>query len=145
MSQVNKWSLSSKPITPWRASRMIVVATVVVSLAGAVLIWLLDNDEFPDLGTSIWWSLQTVTTVGYGDVVPVQTGGRIIGVVVMLQGIALTAVITAGVTAALIEQARERRGAAPDHRLAPKLDQIDARLSAIERTLTEREDRPRGS
>ena len=78
----------------------------------------------------MWWAVQTVTTVGYGDVVPTNLGGRLIGGVLMLQGIALLTVITASVTATLIEQARQRR--APDAMLV-KLEQIESRLEAIER------------
>ena len=48
-----------------------------------------------------------MTTVGYGDVVPSDTEGRLIGAVLMLQGIGFITVIAASVTAALIEQARK--------------------------------------
>ena len=69
------------PLTAYKAARTIVVITTLVTIAGGILIWLVDHREFSDLGTSLWWSLQTVTTVGYGDVVPAQTGGRVIGAV----------------------------------------------------------------
>jgi voltage-gated potassium channel len=128
-----QYELTRKPLTPGRAARIIVVATALVTIAGGVLIWLVDHREFPDLGTSLWWSLQTVTTVGYGDVVPEQTGGRIIGAVVMLQGIGLITVIAAAVTATLIDQLRRRRGLPEDPEMVARLERIDARLTAIER------------
>jgi voltage-gated potassium channel len=81
----------------------------------------------------MWWAVQTVTTVGYGDVVPEHVLGRLIGGALMLQGIALLTVITASVTATLIEQARQRRKV-PDAVLA-KLEQIDSRLESIERRM----------
>ena len=43
---------------------------VFLSLAGGILIKLADHENFPTFGLGIWWALQTVTTVGYGDVVP---------------------------------------------------------------------------
>ena len=134
--------LLRKALTPARAMRIIVFVTAVVTVLGGVLIRLVDSREFPNLGESLWWSLQTVTTVGYGDVVPQQTGGRIIGAVVMLQGIGLITIVAASVTAALIEQARARRGRAQDPELPARLERIDTRLSAIERLLAERRDRP---
>ncbi len=133
----------TEPLTARRAAQIIVVATLLVTLAGGTLIWLLDHDEFPNLGTSLWWALQTVTTVGYGDVVPAQTEGRVIGAVLMLQGIGFITVIAASVTAALIEQARKRRNADDQPATTAHLEQIEARLDAIERRLTDQERPPR--
>jgi voltage-gated potassium channel len=138
-------NLMSRTLTPRRAARLITATTLFVTALGGILMWLLDHKEFPALGTSLWWSIQTVTTVGYGDVVPHSTGGRFIGAVVMLQGIAFITVVAASVTAALIEQARQRRAQTADTELRDRemsdagvmarLTQIDARLGAIEDAL----------
>src|SRR3954467_4657206 len=50
-----------------------------LALGGAVAIRFLDQNSFPSFGLAIWWALQTVTTVGYGDVVPAGTTGKVIG------------------------------------------------------------------
>jgi voltage-gated potassium channel len=113
---------------------LVVSVTLLVTVGGGVVIWLLDHKEFSDLGTSLWWAVQTVTTVGYGDVVPHETIGRVIGTVVMLTGIGFIAVMTAAVTASLIEQAR-RRAAADRPDPTVQLDRIEARLAAIERAV----------
>jgi voltage-gated potassium channel len=110
---------------------VISVSTLLLTLAGGVGAWLIDRKDFDGVGDALWWAMQTVTTVGYGDVVPEHVTGRLIGVALMLQGIALLTVITASVTAALIEQARRRRSAKPDAVLA-KLEQVEARLASIE-------------
>ena len=104
---MNRWF--KWPETPRRAALQIASATIVVAVAGGILAWLLDRKDFPTAGEGLWWSLQTVTTVGYGDIVPERTEGRIIAGVVMLSGVAFIAVITSAVTAALIESARRRR------------------------------------
>ena len=125
----------AEPLTARRAAQIIMIATFLVTLAGGVLIWLLDHKEFPNLGTSMWWALQTVTTVGYGDVVPADTKGRIIGAILMLQGIGLITVVAAAVTATLIEQVRKRRRLDEDSSTDVDLKRIEARLEAIERAL----------
>lgn len=53
-------------------------------------------------GDALWWALTTVTTVGYGDMYPVTTEGRIIAAVLMLIGIALFGAMSAIVTSKLI-------------------------------------------
>ena len=49
-----------------------------------------------------WWALQTVTTVGYGDVTPARTSGRIVAAFVMLQGIAFLAILVAAITSTFV-------------------------------------------
>lgn len=57
-------------------------------------------------GDALWWAMTTVTTVGYGDTYPVTGTGRLIGVVLMLAGIALLGIVTAAIASLLIEQVR---------------------------------------
>jgi voltage-gated potassium channel len=103
---------------------------------GATLAFLLDRDDFPNMGISLWWALQTVTTVGYGDFVPTNTEGRIIGGVVMLGGISFVAVVTASIAAALVQSARSRAGVSPEeYPLASKLDEISVRLERLEKAI----------
>ena len=128
--------IEMKALTARRAALIIAVATIVIAVAGGVLGWLVDRDDFPTLGSGLWWSLQTVTTVGYGDIVPARGGGRVIGGVIMLAGIAFVAVVTAAVTAALIESARRRRTGRSDTEHRDQLDQISMRLAAIEQALS---------
>ncbi len=62
-------------------------------------------------GMGIWWSLVTLTTVGYGDVVPQSFGGRLVGVVLMLGGVLSLSLLTATVASVFIERKfRRERG-----------------------------------
>ncbi len=73
---------------------------------------LLDSEEYPTLGVAMWWALQTVTTIGYGDVTPKEPSGRIVAGVVMLEGVALLAITTAVITSTFVTRAaREREDA----------------------------------
>jgi voltage-gated potassium channel len=145
--------LVRKPLTPLRAARIIATYTVAVTLAAGIVGRLSDSKDFHSLGAGLWWALQTVTTVGYGDIVPRGTGGRVIGAIVMVSGIGFLTVITATVTAAFVEAARHRLGADAQDDLAARLDEIATRLAAIEGGLAApgesrhdpREDQPRSS
>lgn len=80
----------------------------------------------------MWWAIQTVTTVGYGDLVPTSQGGRLVAALVMLVGIGFLTVIMAAITSTFIESARRGTERVTTDALSEKLDQIAARLDTIE-------------
>ena len=127
------------PTTARRAGFVIAGVTVAVAVAGAIVMRVLDREEqFSSIGISLWWSLQTITTVGYGDTVPHDTLGRVVAAIVMVTGIAFVAVITAAISAAFVESARRRRGRNPDDVIIERLDRIEATLTAMAKAQDER-------
>lgn len=76
-----------------------------LALIGAVVIRIFDGHNFPSLGLAVWWALQTVTTVGYGDVVPTSNIGRVIGGIEMVLGVSFFAFLTASVTSNVTQRA----------------------------------------
>jgi voltage-gated potassium channel len=131
-------ALLRQPLTIRRAARTIAMATVLVTIGGGIVIHFADKANFPDIGDGLWWAVQTVTTVGYGDLVPTTTSGRIVAAVVMLAGIGFLTVITATITSAFVESARRRMEGDERQALTSRLDQIGARLDAIEASLKDR-------
>jgi voltage-gated potassium channel len=109
--------------------------TVSITAVSGVVIHFLDRANFPDIGVGMWWAVQTVTTVGYGDVVPTSTGGRLVATLVMVLGIGFLTVVTAAITSTFVEAARGRMRAGESEPLEAKLDRISARLDAIEARL----------
>ena len=61
-------------------------------------------------GKAIWWSITTVTTVGYGDVYPVSNAGRVIAVLLMIGGISLVGVVTAALASWVIQTVAAEEG-----------------------------------
>jgi voltage-gated potassium channel len=117
---------------------------LMLALIGAIVMWLADSKNFSSFGTAVWWALQTVTTVGYGDVVPTTPFGKVIGAIEMVLGISFIAFLTATVTSMAIERgAAEKQDAAL--RVATENTQriIDAlgHTGAAVRELNERLDR----
>jgi voltage-gated potassium channel len=111
------------------------LATLGLTLIGGIAIRLLDPENIHSIGDGLWWSIQTVTTVGYGDIVPTSPAGRIVGVVVMVTGIAFLTVTTAAVTNLFIEAARRHRvddggGGDETARLEARLEELTTEVRA---------------
>jgi voltage-gated potassium channel len=68
-----------------------------------------DPHNFPSFGLAVWWALQTITTVGYGDVVPTTALGKVVGSVEMVIGVSFIAFLTAGVTSTVIQRGGRRQ------------------------------------
>jgi len=127
--------IDRKPLTAGRAARIIGLATLFVTVVGGVVIHFADHKNFSSIGQGMWWSIQTVTTVGYGDLVPTSTLGRLVAAAVMLTGIGFLTVITATITSTFVESARRRVERSATDVVVAKLDQISERLEAMESRL----------
>jgi voltage-gated potassium channel len=118
-------------LTVRRATVLIAAFTLAIGLAAGFVMRVFDPKEFHTAGSGLWWSVQTLTTVGYGDKVPTNTEGRLVAVVVMVTGLGFMSVVTAAITAAFIEAARRRRRLPQEitlEHIAQRLDQIEAAL-----------------
>ncbi len=100
-----------EPVSVRSAASVIMLATAVIVVASGVAIRALDHDEYGSIWEGMWWALQTVTTVGYGDVTPENVAGRFVAGVVMLAGVALVAIVTAAVTSSFVARVQEQRRA----------------------------------
>ena len=85
---------------------------LVLMLNAAVVVWefesLAPNSNITTLGNALWWSVVTVTTVGYGDYTPVTLGGRLTAVALLLLGLVSLAVLTAQIASNFLEQGQSR-------------------------------------
>jgi voltage-gated potassium channel len=116
-------------LTIWRAVRTIAAVVVVLVLAGALLVRLLEPKTFDDFGLSVWWAVTTVSTVGYGDIVPVTTQGRIVGGVLMIVGVSMIPLVTSIVVTVLAA----KRSSALDVEQQERLARIEERLEQLGR------------
>lgn len=89
-------------------------ATALLTVVAGLVIRITDPHEIHSYGEGLWWAIQTVTTVGYGDVVPQSVLGRLMAALIMITGIAFLTVTTAAVTNIFIERARQRRDGGRD-------------------------------
>lgn len=89
---------------------LMVVGTISLAaiLAGNV-IHMIEPDTFTDAFTGAWWSIVTMSTVGYGDLVPLTLGGRILAIILMGMGISLFAIVTATLSVKVAKIMNEQR------------------------------------
>jgi len=143
---MGRWNLLERRVTRFlteppsvrEAAGVIVTATAVVVVGAGFLIRLVDEEEYPNLGIGMWWALQTVTTVGYGDVTPKEVSGRIVASAVMFYGIAFIAIVTALITSTFVaraaqehEEAQAREDVSDRELMERRFDELERKLDAI--------------
>ena len=86
---------------------------IIIMIISAFLMYYAEHNEqpeaFPNVLGCLWWAVVTMTTIGYGDVYPITTAGKIIGSVMALLGIGLVAMPTGIISAGFLEKVNERR------------------------------------
>jgi voltage-gated potassium channel len=138
-----------RPATWTLVLRLTVLVTVISSfvvLSSGAALWFVERDR-PDstvhtFGDALWWSLSTMTTVGYGDHVPVTTIGRLIAAAVMVIGVAVIGAVAAILALAMalrvaIEEERAFEAAAKifEQRIEVRLARIEAQLAGLDARL----------
>ena len=124
-----------EPTSVRNAAGVIVLVTVLVVVAAGFLISVLDREEYPSLSVGLWWALQTVTTVGYGDVTPTNVSGRLVAAAVMLEGIAFIAIVTAAITSTFVARASRQAEAARLQDEVSDRELMERRFDELERKL----------
>jgi len=94
------------------------------------------NPEVATYDDSIWFVLQTITTVGYGDIIPVTGIGRLMGVMSMFSALVLTSIVTSVATFSLIEKFRKGTEELAE-KTSTKVKSIDEKLDSINTRLDE--------
>jgi voltage-gated potassium channel len=121
---------SGKVSLAGRSLVLVASGLFLVTIPAAIALFQIESDELNSPiksgGDAIWWAVTTVTTVGYGDMYPVTTAGRVISVFVIFLGISFIGVLTAAVASWFVEQA--------DNDLADKNDirELLERISHLE-------------
>jgi voltage-gated potassium channel len=124
--------MERKGMRPRFAAYLIIAFWAVAVAAFGVIERLVDPDSFDNVWLGMWWAIQTVTTVGYGDVVPGSTAGKVIATFMMLGGLSLLAVVTGVITSGFVAQAQAQRQADREDPVMEKLEQMAGRLDAMD-------------
>ncbi|MFC7587661.1 potassium channel family protein [Nonomuraea antimicrobica] len=126
---------------PLRLRAVVYVSGTAIFLAVIGSIAVLDVERHnPDgnittIGDALWWSLTTMTTVGYGDRFPITSEGRLVAAGLMLAGIALLGVVTAAIASWFVE--RFERSVAMERRTEEELANVATELAELRKTVAE--------
>lgn len=94
--------------TPFRIGLFLTIL-ITISMIGIMLFEPGNNDQFATLWDSLWYSIVTVTTVGYGDKSPITLGGKLVGLVLMGLGVVVLAAITGQIASFFVDLHMRRR------------------------------------
>ena len=130
-------AVATRRVFPWLAG-----VTAVIAFTTGIIVRIIDHRDFHSVGDGIWWSIVTLATVGYGDIVPTTTWGRVIGSIVIVFGVTFLAFLTATVTSLFVsneqqeaaEKQRELMSRGEEEIIA-RLKTLDERVAAIESRL----------
>jgi voltage-gated potassium channel len=123
--------VEKKGLRPRLAAAVIAILWLIAIVAFGIAEHLIDPKTFDNVWLGMWWATQTVTTVGYGDVVPLDTAGRAIATVLMIGGLSLFAVVTGAITSAFVARAQATTRATADDPIMAKLTQMEAQVAAL--------------
>ena len=115
-------------LTILRAVRTIVVVALLLVAVSGLLERLVEPETFTSIGLAYWWAAMTVTTVGYGDIVPHTDAGRIIAVALMLVGFSLIPLLASAIVSVLVTKRTVGERTEAEQALA----RIEERLARIE-------------
>jgi voltage-gated potassium channel len=138
-NRAERWAqrnLRDKTLRPRTAAYLIAAIWLVAIVAFGIVERIIDPDTFSSVWLAFWWALQTVTTVGYGDVVPGDTAGKALASVLMLVGLAFLSIVTATITSAFIAQRQAEMQEAGKDPVIRRLDEITSRLDKMDAELS---------
>jgi voltage-gated potassium channel len=130
-------AVATRRVFPWLAG-----VTAFIAVSTGIIVRAIDHRDFHSVGDGIWWSIVTLATVGYGDIVPTTTWGRVIGSLVIVFGVTFLAFLTATVTS-LFVSSEQQEAAAKERELMSRgeeqilatLKRLDERVASIEAKL----------
>jgi voltage-gated potassium channel len=129
-----RFELWYERLTLFRAIGTVITVAAILVFSAGLLERLVEPDTFTSLGLAYWWAVTTVTTVGYGDVVPESAGGRLVASGLMLVGLGLIPTLTSVIVATLVgkrTQAQQEQLDRQGKEHAAALERIEAHLARL--------------
>ncbi len=111
VQRLRKLSTYILPVIGWTA--IVTLPVVLLSMAAFFFEGGAVGSTITNFGDALWWTLVTMSTLGYGNMVPVTAGGKVVSVIAIVAGILLVALLTATLAGRLVERVVKRMGRRP--------------------------------
>jgi voltage-gated potassium channel Kch len=131
MARYARRHVERRGLRPRFAAGIIAAVWLVAIVVFGIVEHFIDRDTFGNVWLGMWWATQTVTTVGYGDVVPGPGGGKAIATVLMIGGLSLFAVITGVITSEFVARAQALRRKEEGDPVADQVAEMTRELVAL--------------
>lgn len=118
-------------MTTRRLKNYLLALIILILVLGVAIVPVESGHKIKTVGDGLWWAVTTVTTVGYGDLVPVTPFGRVIGAVLMLGGIVMFWLVIALITAGFTKQEEKYLV----KRIKTNLESVNNKLYRLEKKL----------
>src|SRR4051794_41684148 len=136
--RVQQWidrKISRRGMRPRYAAYLVIMTWLIAIVVFGILQRAADPHTYPTIWLAWWWAIQTVTTVGYGDVVPQQTAGKVVAAVLMVGGLAFLSILTATITSSFVARRQERSRSRSDDPLMQEVVRLSAKIESLEAEL----------
>jgi voltage-gated potassium channel len=113
----------------------VAATTALIVVSAALAVAETDPSRFPNPGRGLWWAIETVTTVGYGDYVPASAAGRVVASFLMIVGIGFLGLTTAAIATHFVStdaEDKHRRTSDKQQKILGHQDEIVARLKQLD-------------
>src|SRR4051794_25862196 len=133
--RVQRWldrTTEKKGLRPRYAAYLVIVIWLIAIVVFGILQRIADPQTFPTIWLAWWWAIQTVTTVGYGDVVPQQTAGKVVAALLMVGGLSFLSILTATITSSFVARRQEKSRARGDDPLMQELVRLSDRIESLD-------------
>src|SRR3954469_23030950 len=127
--------ISRKGMRPRYAAYLIIATWLIAIAVFGIVQRIADPHTYPTIWLAWWWAIQTVTTVGYGDVVPQQTAGKVVAALLMIGGLSFLSILTATITSSFVARRQERARARGEDPVMQEMARLAAQIGSLETEL----------
>jgi hypothetical protein len=136
--RVERWvdrKVNRKGLRPRYAAYLVISTWLIAIIVFGIVQRIADPHTYPTIWLAWWWAIQTVTTVGYGDVVPQQTAGKVVAAILMVGGLSFLSILTATITSSFVARRQEKARARGEDPVMQELDRLSGRIESLEAEL----------
>jgi voltage-gated potassium channel len=137
--RVENWldhNMSRKGMRPRYAAYLVIATWLIAIVVFGIVQRIADPHTYPTIWLAWWWAIQTVTTVGYGDVVPQQTAGKVVAALLMIGGLSFLSILTATITSMFVARRQEKARAQGEDPVMQELVRLSDKIESLEVELT---------